>query len=204
MSNLRRAGLSDLGQTREPAVVTGQPRVHRPPIPVPDVRDGRGSRRVRIMQKGWETFTGNFGGVDFIDGVTTDLISEAFADRVCTQIRAVDADTGASIGPQQRMIDAKTVKMPVAERLKPAPTTKEEQLEADAAAVEQAAETQTKQERVVYTYDQLAKIVDRKGIQGLRDIAAPYGVRARAIPDLITNILNAQAEAQGLGPVVKA
>lgn len=199
MTLTRRAALSGNGQTQEPAVTTGQPRVHRPPVPIPDSRE---PRRIRIVQKGWETYTGNFGGVDFTDGLSDVAIPETFSDRICTQIRAVDAETGDSIGPQQRMIDARTARMPVAVHLEHATVTKQEQLEADAAVLVASGDLEAKQETIFYTYEELCVLVEKKGIQGLRDVALPYGVKARSIPDLIENILNAQQLAKKSAPVI--
>ena len=63
--------------------------------------------------------------------------------------------------------------------------------EADAKAI-QASNVIDADAQPFYTFEQLGDVVDESGIQGLRDIAKPYGVKGRSIPDLISAILRAQ------------
>jgi hypothetical protein len=144
--------------------------------------------KVKIVEKGWETFSDNIGGVDFVDGVSVREITEYEIARIAGSIQVVNLETGKQLN------DAATLSDNIGTVLEPRP---------DASVITQkqfdqlnANDAPTKPEIVgakVYTNDELLKIADEKGIQGLRDIAAPLGVKGRAIPELIENILAAQA-----------
>lgn len=183
------------GDTAEPAVRTGQPRLHVPPAPIAMPRDGR---RIRILERGWETFTGDFGSVLFKDGVSIELLPEVFIDRVATQLRTIDVDTGLQVGPQQRHLDSMAVRMTVVEPSK-GPVNRMGLAKADQVAIAVENGQEEKASVKLYTEDELYKIAESGGVDGgiigLRKIGAEYGVKARALTDLIVSILRAQAAA---------
>jgi len=161
----------------EPAVVTGQPRVHRAPAVDVIASD---KRQVRLAQKGWENFTGDFGQVIFQNGVSVSKVTNFEYDRIATQIRVVDNETGEALGPGQRQQQAHTVHAP----LKKASITPEGEVK--------QGEPEIDNRQVLLGREALYKIVDTSGIDGLRKIAAPLGVKARSIPELINAIDRAQ------------
>lgn len=163
--------------TAEPAVITGKPHVHR--APVADVL-ATDSHRLRLVQKGWENFTGDFGQVIFENGVSLNKVTNFQYDRIATQIRVVDAETGEALGPGQRQMEARTVRAPVKEALA---TPKDK--------IEQTEVTHDNGQRF-YSREQLGELAERDGINGLRKIAAPLNVKARSIPELISAIIGAQ------------
>jgi hypothetical protein len=146
------------------------------------------NRKIKIIEKGWETFSDNMGGIEFKDGVSVEAVSEYEISRVASSIQVIDLETGKQLN------DAATLSENIGTVLEPRPdasviTQKQfDQLNANPA--------ETKPEVVgakVYTNDELLKIADEKGINGLRDIGNALGVKGRAIPELIENILAAQA-----------
>jgi len=180
--------------TKEPAVKTGQPRVFRPMVTPPPLRD---SVRVRIVQKGWETFTGNFGQIDFLNGVSVSATTEVAADRITTQILCVDAETGEPLGPGARAVGTKTIKAPVLVPSEISTKTPEDE-HRDRLKAEETRKIETaKAGRQIYTQTELEDVVDKNGIAGLREIGQQYGVKGRAIPELMASILAAQAAEHG-------
>lgn len=163
--------------TAEPAVVTGKPRVFKAPFEPPQ----HPARRLRIAQKGWENFNGDFGQVIFKDGVSLEEVGQVQYDRIATQIHVVCADSGAQLGPGQRHLDAKPISAPMIDHSKSAGSQKN-------VPVAGEEEKSTK----LYSREELYRVIDESGIQGLREIGAPLGVKARSIPELVSVILQAQ------------
>jgi len=144
--------------------------------------------KVKITEPGWETFTGNFGGVEFVNGASEREITEFEMARIAGSVRVVDIATGKQLNDAATLSEnIGTVLEPRDEASKISPKAFEDlQKPADAApAAPGVAKT--------YTNDELLAIADKNGIAGLRDIAAPLNVKGRAIPELIENILAAQS-----------
>ncbi len=141
--------------------------------------------RIRITQEGWAGFTGNIGGVEFADGVSIETVPQIAADRIACSVLCVNADSeaGEQVGISARYIENQAIQMDVEEAL---PVITDEEIAASIVAASQ------KTVEVYFTGEELEAIADEKGINGLRAIAEPLGVKARAIPDLISNILKAQ------------
>lgn len=199
-----RAAVEYAGSTNEPAVKTGEPRVFKP-IHVAPAQPAL--YRVHLKKQGWETFTGEFGGQRFINAVSVDMVNEVIADRIGAIIPCVDQD-GHILGFHARKMAGRENSAVVATPMQ----TRAEQIEAqppeervdpalaDAAAVDQSnAETAATHSRI-YSPEALMKIADKSGINGLRAIAGPLGVKSRSIPDLIGEILKAQEAIIGADP----
>jgi hypothetical protein len=147
-------------------------------------------RRIKIAQPGWENFTGQFGPVEFKDGVSVSLVDPIFIDRCAAEIKIVDAESDKPVGVQERLIEAKCVTLDVLDRLPRA-------TDADVAPKSAPAPTPKPieaAEEVVWTDEKLMAIADDKGIRGLREIGDPINAKGRAIPELIANILQIQDE----------
>lgn len=183
------------GRPSVPVASANGARVHIPPLKV-DARP-RDGKQIRIVQKGWEKYTGNFGSHEFVAGVSVDKLTEVYQDRVATQLHCVDVETGDQIGPAYRVIQSRKQReaAPILTPMKGP--------EADVRLADVAKDVAAKAAAIAakryYTVKELEAVVDEKGILGLRDIGAEFNVKARAIPDLIANILKAQEAELGRG-----
>lgn len=127
--------------------------------------------KVRLIQKAWETFTGNFGGIPFENGVSVNTVTKQEASRVANIVKCELLD-GSNPSSSQAAIDSKCTPMTIERG--PAPPPKP----------------------VTYTRDMLEQIAGEKGIKGLRTIGDGLSVKASGIADLISAILKAQAPAE--------
>jgi hypothetical protein len=168
--------------------------------------------KVRIVAPGWENFTGILGqGAKFENG-EADLTWRQVA-RIGASIHIVDADTGEQVGPAAIAAAAKFESAPVV----PEMVTKTEQdakIEADATAereklakaeeerkVKEAealeaakAKAAAEAKETVWTRQELEAVGANDGVEGLRKLADPLGVKGRSITDLVDAILQAQAK----------
>lgn len=166
--------------------------------------------KVRIVSKGWETFTGNFGfGAAFVDGVSVGELDSRQVARIGANLQIENIETGLQVGPSVTAANLRLEDVPVAEvlldnsKLEADAAAEKERLAkeeadrkaADAAALE-AAKAKAAEEAlsVVYSRQELEAIGANDGIEGLRAIAKPLGVKGRGITELTTEILAAQAK----------
>ncbi len=165
----------------------------------------------RLAAPGWVNFTGNLGhGAAFKDGVSVEPLTPRQIARIGSSTVLVNNETGEQVGPSVMHWRAQPAEMSVAPQLQ---TATDEQVSAEAererliaeeekrkadeakALAEAQAKAQAAIEaQVIYTRQELEAIGSNDGIQGLRDIAQPLGVKARAIGDLVNEILAAQAK----------
>lgn len=139
--------------------------------------------KIKITQPGWETFTGNFGSIEFVDGVSVGEVSQTEASRVAAVVR-VETTEGKDPSMAQLIIDTYGT---------PAP------METTVAAADLP-----QPEAPTYTADELAAIADKLGIKGLREIADPLGIKANSIAELIGRILAVSKPAAPAEPVEAA
>ena len=140
--------------------------------------------KIKITEPGWASFSENFGGVDFVDGVSVDDVSPAEARYLSSLIR-VETLEGKNPSPAQVLIDNRHAgigRPPVTETpfTPPAEPQKEPEDVAD--------------KDKVWTQAQLEAVADEKGIKGIRAIAEPLGLKDNSITDLIAKILSSQAQ----------
>lgn len=132
-------------------------------------------KKLRLIGKGFEKYTGPIGVVQFVDGLSTTTPHQMDAHRLTGTIGARWEDgSPSSVGEGYEAM-----------RHVGAPT--DEQARAKAAEVAEKADEYTGKR---YTADELAAIADAKGIAGLRAVAEPLGVKANSIKGLIADILN--------------
>jgi hypothetical protein len=144
--------------------------------------------KIKIVEKGWETFSDNIGGVDFVDGVSVREVTEYEIARIAGSIQVINLETGKQLN------DAATLSENIGTVLDPRPDASViTQKQFDQLNVNDAPAKPEVVGAKVYTNDELLKIADEKGINGLRDIGNTLSVKGRAIPELIENILAAQA-----------
>lgn len=126
--------------------------------------------KIKLVQKGWEGYTGNFGGVDFRGGVSVIDVSDGEARRLANIVR-IDRLDGTNPSSSQQALDSKSKPMGV--------------FGADPI-------TGKPEPKLQFTQEQLEGIADEKGIKGLREIGDAYGVKATGIAELIAQIMKAQ------------
>lgn len=129
--------------------------------------------KIKITEPGWAGFTGDFGMVDFVDGVSVDDVSRVEQSRLAGII-AIETVDGTNPSASQALLDA---------HVKPAA------VQTLAHIVDTPAVVETK----VWTSDELAAVADKEGIKGIRAIAEPMGLKDNTIADLMAKILAHQA-----------
>ena len=140
--------------------------------------------KLRIVEPGWINFSGDFGGVEFVDNVSVREVSEREAFSLSNLVR-IETLEGSNPSSSQQQLDIVHLAMD-AETF--AEGSESPQSFAPAASI------QVQQ----YDRDALQAIADSKGIEGLRAIAGPLGLQGKSINGLISSILNAQ----GIGPLM--
>lgn len=137
--------------------------------------------KIKVTQPGWENFSGAFGVIEFVDGVSVNDVSLLEAERIAA-IVSVETLEGKDPSAAQKIID-----------------THSTPIEAHSIPTEDMVE---KAPAATYTAEQLAEIADSSGIKGIRAISDPLNLRGTSIAELIGKILNvagakpAAAEAQ--------
>lgn len=142
--------------------------------------------KIKIVEPGYEGFTGMFGVVEFVDAVSVHDVSSAEINLLSSILRIVDAETDAETGKLAQEAFAMD---------KPAVVEYFPTLADLAAGVTHG---QAKSEAPVvqaktYTQKELEVIADKKGIAGLREIADPMGLKGTSIGKLIQSILDHQS-----------
>lgn len=156
-------------------------------------------KRIRITQPGWETYNGPLNEVEFVDGLSTDIVPRRIVDRLSglVMVEEVDDEGNATgqVGAQVRLIDESQERAPVVTPMMRASDEKPEEPKQPEAPVVTPPKFHTREE--------LEAIASEKGIKGLREIADPLEVRGKAILELIVEILSAEtklkARADALG-----
>jgi hypothetical protein len=157
--------------------------------------------RIKIKQPGWEGFTGEIGITTFKDGVSVEHVNRRHIAVIGASLAIVEVDEDGNEGDnptlQHTMIAETTVRADVLTELPRA-------TDADMAAGTAKAPDEAKV--VFHTKEDLERIADKKGINGLREIAAPLGVKGRGINELVKEILKAElklkAQVQASGALV--
>lgn len=129
--------------------------------------------KVRIIEAGWDGFTGQLGHVEFVDGVSAD-ISQNEASMLAAIVRVEDAELGTNPSPSQAIIDAHHNSAHV----DALPTSD---------AVPQPA-------LPVFSEAQLMEAADKGGIKALRALVEPTGITGNSVAQIIGKVLQAQAD----------
>lgn len=147
-------------------------------------------KRLKFIQKGYETYTGPIGKFTFVDGLSTELIHRVDRDMLSTAFQfaevdddgnEVEAGVAARLVSEAREFKAEIHSLP---RM-----TEEEKAAEDHSAVLRSQKAPTE----LYTRDQLETIAEKHGLKGLRTMVGDlWGVKNRSITLLIDEILVAQ------------
>lgn len=148
-------------------------------------------KTLKITQSGWEGFTGWLGPVWFDNGISREPTTPQIANQLSGIVQmvevAADGSTKAA-GVAQAMVEGKGlayVETPLIQ-------VTSEELEAESRLAAEKAQKPPVDE--FNTVEQLEAIAEEKGINGLREIGAIWGVKERSIPKLIKLILEAQED----------
>ncbi len=156
--------------------------------------------KLRIVESTLLGFTGNMGGVVFVDGETPDHVSPLDAARLGASMRVVDADTGEPIGPQYDMIRAYAKRADLTTQATDAVEPRQED-KPDADQSQQEESQASKPEPDLdFTQEQLESIADKGGMKALREFCEPYGVKHVSIKGLIGEMLKLQAQSAQTEP----
>jgi hypothetical protein len=142
--------------------------------------------KLRIVQENWAGYTGDFGGVEFFDGVSVELVDDRRARRLANIIRIEIAEgerQGVNPSDSQMLIDMKNLPMDI-----------------EASVVAQTLVTSA-MAPVQHTRESLEKIADESGIAGIRKISDPMGLKSNAVNKLIEMVLRAQSPDQPVSSV---
>jgi hypothetical protein len=146
---------------------------------------------VKITAAGWETFSGDFCGWEFKDAVSVSPVPRNIVDRMSAclscEISDLDGNELGQGGAAARLAGAKEVS---AEVTAPLAFATEAEVAAEHAKALHDAGIQVGEK--IYTEKELEAIASADGIEGIRLIAKPYGVKDRSIAKLIVEIIKAQ------------
>ncbi|TDW20410.1 hypothetical protein EV128_12540 [Rhizobium azibense] len=151
---------------------------------------------LKIVSTGWQGYNGQLNIITFKDGVSTEPVPPRIADRIAASVRVVqcdadgnEGDAPVNVGVQHRLISETASRAAIAGTLA-TQTEAEKSMEAKL----DAARVLTAPVETLFTRADLEKIVDEKGIKGLRDIGDKWLVKGRSIPEIIEKILAAQSD----------
>lgn len=149
--------------------------------------------KLKMVQPGYEQYTGYFGQVYFENGVSVEEVSDKNAQQLAALISFVDAETGESVSMLHAHAEARYAEAGIT-YLK---SNADLEAEKNGGEVVEAA-PQASNEFVIYTREQLEDIADKKGIAGLREIADARNIKGTSVAKLIDQIIASQT------PVEKA
>lgn len=139
-------------------------------------------RRARLVDKGWESYTGYFGTAEFVEGVSVERLTWQEQHRIGSVVKLVDAD------------DADFHMNPAASYDRSRALNADDKLVRDFQTGE-ALKTNPNLLIDTFTQEQLQEIADKEGLNGVREIARQRGKTGRSIKECIDAIIAAQEEA---------
>lgn len=138
--------------------------------------------KVRLTQPGFQKYTGQMGVVFFQDGLSTDHVAERDAVRMAAVMNC-EWEDGSNLSPSQHVTNTLKNAAPVQTKLE---TGKDGDGEKKPPTQDEPPAEVPK-----WTREELEAIADAQGIQGLRQIADPAGIKGRSITEMIEAIVNA-------------
>lgn len=179
--------------------------------------------KIRILETGFTDYTGMFGSVEFVNGVSVD-ISQAEAQRFGSVMRVEVEGTGVNPSVTQALVDDRNKNL-----VDVGGSTKTlAELDAEAKAAAKKAEANRKKQEAEngpktgaeqnggvpvdspkdldfsYTVEDLKELVGKQGIAGLRSFAEPYGIKGRAVKGIIDDLMELKQNSQPAAPVAEA
>lgn len=144
---------------------------------------------LRLIQKGYEGYTGPIGSYEFANGVSVSQLVRPDRDRIAAAFECSEFETAGGsenlAGVAHRLV-AESKAMSEAHEPLARQTDDEKEIENASAAL--AGEPM----RQIFTREDLEAVADKKGLAALREVAKPWDVKHRSIPALISLVLTAQ------------
>jgi len=151
--------------------------------------------KIRLTQKHYETYTGQMGITNFVDGLSTTDVLPNVAGRMAAVMQC-EWEDGTPANVAQVYQDNMHTEAPIASEERAA-----EKAAADQAVQEQVVEAQAS--LALHTAETLGAIADEQGITGLRAIAEPFGIKSNSIGGLIEALLKAGVAQPGVEAVAE-
>lgn len=167
--------------------------------------------RVSFTALHMRKFNGNLGGVDFVDGISVESLTNREAERLgcVTSIRVVDEDGNATdenpsavqvlVNATRHSRDYERV-APNGERdgadyeREPTPVGENPPEAATVPVPEKTSKKESSEPQVAWTREQLEILADEQGLPGLQEITAERELVAHTIEEAIDAILASQAD----------
>ena len=148
--------------------------------------------KIKLIEPGYEGFSGMFGTVAFEDGVSVNHVSHAEINLLASIVKVVDFESEAEVGN----LATEAASWDKTADVIYYPTLAD--IEAGRTSPETNSPIQESQVANVklHTKESLEEIADKKGVAGLREIADPLGIKATSITKLIEKILASQSGVQ--------
>jgi hypothetical protein len=147
-------------------------------------------KRLVMKQAGWENYTGPMYGIEFVEGKSVTPYSNIDAQRLGALIQ-IETEDGFNPSVAQQLVDLRMVPM-------------DHDMVRNMETGELTTGTKLNEERSnpprIWTIEELNAIADEKGIEGVRDVAAPMGLKGRGIAELISAILEKQGNKPKVDP----
>lgn len=158
--------------------------------------------KLKLIGKQFVNFTGQFGGIDWENGVSVNDVNPIEANRIASIVGAKFLD-GSDASECDKIISMKNMESPYRQTSRPLTVEEIKNFEKEKNKrpldVEKENKSQPKKQTLkIYTREELEKIADEKGLNGLREVAVPYGVTANKVSSLIFKILDRQDRAQDI------
>lgn len=144
--------------------------------------------KLKLTQPGFETYNGQMGLLNFVDGLSTKDVLPAQAVRMAAVMLCLwEDDSSPSI--TQGLLDKADMGAPMYSASQDGSDhDKAAGLLADVRATV-VAMSKTSPDKLLYSVEQLEAIADKSGIKGLREISDPLGIKSNSIKELIDAIL---------------
>jgi hypothetical protein len=146
-------------------------------------------KRLRIVEKGFETYTGELSVYMFENGVSVETIPRVERDRIAATMACVEVDEGGrekGAGVAERLVSESKARAP-----EPEQTERQSEDEKSKEEREVAAKA-TISTVTFYSEDELDAVIAEGGIHALREVAKQWNLKGRSIPQLRDDVLNAQ------------
>jgi hypothetical protein len=132
--------------------------------------------KIKLTQPGWETYSGPMAGAMFENGLA-DNVTPRVAAKIGNIVQC-ETEDGENPSMSQQIINSQATNMSAVTLLE---------------AGDKAPKDEVKPARI-YTQQELEAIADKRGIDGLREIAKPLGLKGVSIAKLLVAIVEKQGK----------
>lgn len=135
----------------------------------------------KITQPGWENYTGELGGAQFVNGVSVDELDSRQINRIGANLRIETMD-GEQLTPHTHVFQEQAVEQSAVHE--------DSVVESDGPEVVVIGAQGVVTAEGVYTREQLEALADKGGIAEIRKVSDLLGVKGKSISSLINGILD--------------